>query len=249
MAKRAFDLFFAAVGLLVLGPALLLIALIVKLSDGGPVFFLQRRVGQGGRLFWVLKFRSMVTNAERLGLSVTADGDHRITRVGRFLRKHKWDELPQLWNVLRGEMSFVGPRPEVPRYVEKYTAEQKQILSLKPGITDLATLEFRDEEALLRRYARGRCVGAPEAGWTEVGVEAVYLEYCLPRKIQLSLAYSARANVWTDMLIILRTLFPFREAKRRAEHGGRKADEGGRSGGAPLDAGPLDAERFDGLAD
>ena len=153
MLKRAFDLFFSVVGLLVLSPVFLLIALIVKLSDGGPVFFRQQRIGQGGRLFRVLKFRSMVANAEKLGLSITAEGDHRITRIGRFLRKHKLDELPQLWNVLVGDMSFVGPRPEVPRYVEKYTAEQRRVLALKPGITDLATLEFRGEEEMLRGKA------------------------------------------------------------------------------------------------
>ncbi len=191
MAKRALDLFFSTVGLLGLSPVFLLIALIIKLSDGGPVFFRQQRIGQGGRLFRVLKFRSMMPNGEQLGPSITAVGDPRITRVGRFLRKHKLDELPQLWNVLCGEMSFVGPRPEVPRYVDNYTTHQRQVLALKPGITDLATLEFRSEEEWLGAAA---------------DMERFYLEYCLPRKIQLNLAYAENANVWEDIKIILRTL-------------------------------------------
>lgn len=229
MLKRAFDLVFSVVGLLVLSPAFLLMALIVMLSDGGPVFFRQQRVGQGGRLFWILKFRSMIVNAEEQGWSITAEGDQRITRIGQFLRKHKWDELPQLWNVLVGDMSFVGPRPEVPRYVALYTPEQRRVLALKPGITDLATLEFRKEEELLGEKLKAETTGTAEyTEYAEGGgpslkaemgkaesrnagnrVEAFYVEYCLPRKIQLNLAYAARANLVTDILIILRTLFPF----------------------------------------
>jgi lipopolysaccharide/colanic/teichoic acid biosynthesis glycosyltransferase len=189
--KRLFDLFFGSWGLVILAPAFLALGILVKLADRGPVLFRQQRVGQGGRLFWILKFRSMILNAERLGLSVTKDGDPRITRIGRFLRKTKLDELPQLWNVFRGEMSFVGPRPEVPRYVAKYSEAQKRVLALKPGITDLATLEFRNEEELLRM--------AP-------GTEQFYLAYCVPRKIELNLTYSERANRWEDTKIILRTL-------------------------------------------
>jgi lipopolysaccharide/colanic/teichoic acid biosynthesis glycosyltransferase len=150
MAKCAFDLFFSVAGLLVLSPLLLLLAIAVKLSSRGPVLFRHRRIGQGGRPFDIVKFRSMVVNAENVGRSITPEGDPRITRMGRALRKAKLDELPQLWNVLVGDMSFVGPRPEVPRYVEKYTAEQRRVLALKPGITDLATLEFRNEEEMLR---------------------------------------------------------------------------------------------------
>ena len=193
MPKRLFDLFFAGCGLLMLSPGFLLLAALVKLADHGPVFFRQQRVGEEGRLFWILKFRSMVINAERAGLSVTKDGDPRITRLGRFLRKTKLDELPQLWNVLRGEMSFVGPRPEVPRYVAHYTEEQRRVLALKPGITDLATLEFRNEEELL--------LGVPDT-------ERFYVEHCIPRKIELNLAYAETANLWEDIKIILRTLGP-----------------------------------------
>lgn len=191
MSKRLFDLFFSLLGLLLLSPLLLLLAIIVRLSSDGPVFFRQQRVGRGGRRFYIAKFRSMVVDAEKLGLGVTRDGDSRITRIGRFLRKTKLDELPQLWNVFLGDMSFVGPRPELPRYVERYTAQQRRVLALMPGVTDLATLEFRNEEELLGTVA---------------DTEKFYVEYCMPRKIELNLAYAARANLREDIKIILRTL-------------------------------------------
>jgi lipopolysaccharide/colanic/teichoic acid biosynthesis glycosyltransferase len=194
--KRLFDLTSAIAGLLVLSPLFLILALIIKLSDGGPVFYIQTRVGQGGRPFRIIKFRSMIVNAEVAGLSVTRDGDPRITRVGRFLRKSKLDELPQLWNVVRGEMSLVGPRPEVPRYVNHYTPEQRRVLDLQPGITDVASLEFRDEEELLSR------AGAENGGDTE----QFYLSHCVPKKIELNLAYAARANVWEDFKVVMRTV-------------------------------------------
>jgi lipopolysaccharide/colanic/teichoic acid biosynthesis glycosyltransferase len=129
-SKRAFDVVFAAFGLLALAPVGALIALLVKLSDGGPVFFAQTRVGRGGRPFRIWKFRSMFVNADKAGLAVTSGRDPRVTWIGRILRRTKLDELPQLWNVLVGEMSFVGPRPEVPRYVQFYTPEQRAILEL-----------------------------------------------------------------------------------------------------------------------
>ena len=194
MAKRAYDLFFSAIGLVLLSPLLGVLGILVVLGDGGPALYWQLRVGLRGRQFRICKFRTMVLNAERLGAQVTQDGDPRITRVGRFLRKTKLDELPQLWNVLRGDMSLVGPRPEVPRYVERYTPAQREILNLKPGITDLASLRFRNEEDLLR--------GAAD-------LEATYLNLCVPRKIELNLEYAAHANVWRDTGIILQTLFPF----------------------------------------
>jgi len=209
--KRLFDIFFSTVGLLALSPILLLLGIAVKLDSRGPVLFRQRRIGQDGRPFDILKFRTMVVNAESLGLSVTRSGDRRVTRVGRYLRKYKLDELPQLWNVLNSEMSFVGPRPEVPRYVERYTAEQKRVLTLKPGITDRATLEFRNEEALLA---------------TAADTEKFYLEYCVPRKIELNLAYAGGANLWEDTKVILRTLLPFGP---RAEAVAPRPEAGGRS--------------------
>lgn len=199
MAKRLFDIFFSALGLLVLSPLLVVLAVWVKLSDFGPVFYRQVRVGLGGKPFRIWKFRSMVVNADQMGLAVTSGNDPRITRVGRLLRKTKLDELPQLWNVFVGEMSFVGPRPEVPRYVDRYTPEQREILKLKPGITDLATLEFRDEEDLLK--AQG-------------DVEKFYLEVCVPRKIELNLRYARQASLARDVWIILQTLWPWRNTAR-----------------------------------
>lgn len=192
--KRLFDVIFASLGILVLIPVGLALGILVKLSDGGPVFYTQTRIGQFGRPFRMRKFRSMVVSADQVGPPITQGQDRRITRVGRLLRKTKLDELPQLWNVLLGEMSFVGPRPEVPRYVERYTAEQREILRQKPGITDMATMLFRNEEALLRGTA---------------DVEAFYLRYCLPKKIELNRQYAERASLVQDLWIILQTLCPY----------------------------------------
>jgi lipopolysaccharide/colanic/teichoic acid biosynthesis glycosyltransferase len=192
--KRFYDFVFAVTGLVILGPILLVIAVLVKLSDGGPAFFRQRRIGLHGQPFWIWKFRTMIVDAERLGAHVTQEGDARITRIGRVLRKTKLDELPQLWNVARGEMSFVGPRPEVPKYVEQYDSAQRKVLQLKPGITDLATLAFRNEEELLK---------------SADNLEEFYLRHCVPKKIELNLQYARHATLWQDTKIILQTLFPF----------------------------------------
>jgi lipopolysaccharide/colanic/teichoic acid biosynthesis glycosyltransferase len=173
---------------------------LIKVADRGPVFFRQERVGQHGEVFRIWKFRTMVVNAERMGLSITARGDPRVTRLGKLLRKWKLDELPQFWNVLQGEMSLVGPRPEVPRYIGKYTEAQRRVLSLKPGITDIATLEFREEESLLS--------SSPDP-------ERLYIDYCIPRKIELNLAYAAQASLWKDTLVILWTLIPGYATKDR----------------------------------
>jgi len=193
MTKRLYDLFIASLSLLVVGPLVLLIAVAIRLTDSGPVFFSQRRVGLHGRLFHILKFRTMIPGAEQLGTSVTGKDDTRVTAIGRLLRRAKLDELPQLWNVFRGEMSLVGPRPEVPCYVEEYTPEQRRVLELKPGVTDLATLLYRNEEEVLRNAD---------------DVEGFYLQEVVPRKIQLNLAYATHANRWEDTKVILRTLFP-----------------------------------------
>jgi lipopolysaccharide/colanic/teichoic acid biosynthesis glycosyltransferase len=200
LGKRCYDVLLSALGLVVLSPVFLLLAVLVKLSDGGPIFFRQQRVGRDGALFWIWKFRTMIVEAEKKGLGLTRGGDQRITPLGRILRRTKLDELPQLWNVFVGEMSFVGPRPEVPKYVALYTPPQREILRLKPGITDLATLEFRNEEELLRN--------TPD-------VEKFYIEHCIPRKIELNLLYARRADLWRDTLIILRTLWPWGNAAGR----------------------------------
>jgi lipopolysaccharide/colanic/teichoic acid biosynthesis glycosyltransferase len=191
MAKRGFDITFALVGLLLLSPCFLAVWLLIKLDDSGPVFFWQTRIGKGGRPFNIIKFRTMVADSVSCGPSITASGDKRITRSGRLLRKTKIDELPQLWNVLRGEMSFVGPRPEVPRYVAFFTAEQKRVLELSPGITDEASIEFRDEEKLLAAAS---------------DPEKYYTSHCIPRKIAINLSYAKKANIIRDVGVILRTV-------------------------------------------
>ena len=194
MAKREYDIFFAGLGLVVLSPLFLLVALVIKLSDGGAVFYRQKRIGQRGVPFSILKFRTMVPDADKVGPPITGAGDPRITAVGRILRRSKLDELPQLWNVLRGEMSLVGPRPEVPRYVEQYTPQQRGILEYKPGITDLASLRFREEEALLK---------------SSENAELFYVQHCIPRKLQLNQDYAQQANLLTDTWIILQTICPY----------------------------------------
>ena len=193
-AKRIYDVFFAVIGLIVLCPVFALTGCLIKLADGGSVFYRQRRIGRWGVPFWILKFRTMVPKADQIGLPLTGEDDRRITPFGRILRRTKFDELPQLWNVLRGEMSLVGPRPEVSRYVDHYTLEQRAILRHKPGITDLASLRFRHEETLLR---------------ASEDTERFYMEECVPRKVRLNEEYAQRANPLSDTWIILQTLCPY----------------------------------------
>lgn len=166
--------------------------MLIKLDDKGPVFFRQERVGYKGRPFRIWKFRTMVVDAEKIGKPLTVGRDPRITRVGYWLRKFKLDELPQLFNVLVGEMSLVGPRPEVPKYVALYTPEQRKVLDLVPGITDPASIKYRDESEILGR--------SPDPDRT-------YLEEIMPEKIRLNLEYAAHATVWSDFIIVLKTLF------------------------------------------
>ena len=147
--KRLMDVVISGCALLVLWPLLLLIALAIKIDDPGPVFYRQVRVGRNGKEFRIFKFRTMVVDADKKGLQITVGRDSRITRVGAFLRKTKLDELAQLLNVLTGEMSFVGPRPEVPKYVDLYTPYQRQVLLVRPGITDYASIAYRNENDLL----------------------------------------------------------------------------------------------------
>lgn len=189
--KRMFDLVCATVGLLLASPLFLFISLWIKLDSRGPIFFRQRRVGLNGRHFWICKFRTMVHDAPRRGKEITVSGDPRITRAGRFLRKYKLDELPQLFNVIRGEMSLVGPRPEVPRYVELYDQQQKQVLSMLPGVTDEASIRYRNENELLG--------GREDA-------EKIYIEVVMPDKLRLNLAYMEEASMKKDIAILFRTL-------------------------------------------
>lgn len=192
MLKRIFDFVAACAGLFVLSPVLLLVALWIKLDSPGPVLFRQKRVGRHGQPFNILKFRTMVVAAEAQGLSITTHADQRITRAGSVLRKCKLDELPQLYNVLAGEMSLVGPRPEVPKYVALYPETARvAILSVRPGITDNASIEFSDESSLLRDSA---------------DPERMYVEEILPRKIALYLDYVAAQSFWLDLSLIGKTL-------------------------------------------
>jgi lipopolysaccharide/colanic/teichoic acid biosynthesis glycosyltransferase len=191
LAKRSFDLVASIGGLLVLSPLMLLIAVLVKAEDGGPVFFKQERVGRGGRPFRMWKFRTMIQEASSVGLSITAWRDSRITRVGGWLRTHKLDELPQLLNVIRGEMTMVGPRPEVAKYVDMYTSEQRSVLALNPGITDRASILFSDESSLLAKHS---------------DPERFYIEHVVPEKIRINLEYANRATPLRDLAVVLETI-------------------------------------------
>jgi lipopolysaccharide/colanic/teichoic acid biosynthesis glycosyltransferase len=189
--KRTFDLVMSAIGLFVLSPLFIAIGMLIVVYDGRPVFFRQVRVGHRGRLFRMWKFRTMVRDAEKLGNPLTVGDDPRVTRIGRLLRKSKLDELPQLLNVLVGEMSLVGPRPEVERYVRCYTDEQYRVLELVPGITDAASISYCNESELLGSM---------------VDPEKMYIESIVPEKIRLNLEYAGRADVLSDCAIILRTV-------------------------------------------
>jgi len=191
LEKRLFDVVASAIGLLVLWPVFLVIAALIKLEDGGPVFYRQERIGYKGRPFKIWKFRTMVVNADKLGKPLTVGRDPRITRVGYWLRKFKLDELPQLLNVLLGEMSLVGPRPEVPQYVALYTPEQRRVLDLVPGITDPASIKFANEAELLAEAS---------------DPEKFYIEHIMPTKIRLNMEYASHATLWSDILVILKTL-------------------------------------------
>ena len=190
-AKRAMDIVLSAAALCVLWPVLLLIALAIVVDDPGPVFYRQVRVGRGGKPFRIFKFRTMVVDADKKGLSITVGRDSRITRVGALLRKTKLDELAQLLNVLCGQMSFVGPRPEVPRYVELYTPYQRQVLLVRPGITDYASIAYRNENDLL--------AGAKDP-------ERMYIETVMPDKIELNMKYLREISPLADVRLILKTI-------------------------------------------
>jgi lipopolysaccharide/colanic/teichoic acid biosynthesis glycosyltransferase len=192
MPKRLFDLVVAAAALLLLSPLLLGLAVLIRLDSPGPVFFRQERVGRHGRTFRIHKFRTMVVDAPQRGLALTVGADPRITRSGAWLRRTRLDELPQLIDVLQGHMSLVGPRPEVPRYVEHYPpALRDKALAVRPGITDPSSLAFLDESERLAKAA---------------DPEREYIEHILPLKLQAAADYAARASLWTDLGVIVRTV-------------------------------------------
>jgi lipopolysaccharide/colanic/teichoic acid biosynthesis glycosyltransferase len=189
--KRPFDIIVAGASLILLSPVLLVVAALITLHDGGPVFYRGERIGLRGRPFRIYKFRSMIAGAERTGVTSTAKGDPRVTPIGRFIRKTKIDELPQLINVLKGEMSMVGPRPEVKKFTDLYTGEEKALLTLKPGMTDYASLWNFDEAELLK---------------DSTNPDKDYLEKIRPEKIRLQLKYLREMSLATDAKILLLTL-------------------------------------------
>jgi lipopolysaccharide/colanic/teichoic acid biosynthesis glycosyltransferase len=190
--KRALDIIVSAVALVALSPVLLLILIMVKIDSPGPGFYLQDRVGLGGKVFKLFKFRTMRVDADRYTAITVGARDPRITRLGYYLRKFKLDELPQLINVLRGDMSLVGPRPELKKFVDLYTPEQLKILTVRPGITDLASLKFRNENALLE--------GKPDP-------IRYYIEEIMPVKLDIGLKYIQQRSLALDLRIIVMTIF------------------------------------------
>jgi lipopolysaccharide/colanic/teichoic acid biosynthesis glycosyltransferase len=177
---RFFDFLFSFIGLLILIPFFIIIALFIVCTSIGTIFYLQSRVGKHNKDFTLYKFRTMYTNADEKGLLTVGEQDARITKTGYFLRKYKIDELPQLWNVLKGDMSFVGPRPEVRKYVDLYNDEQKRILNVRPGITDYASIQFVNENSLLAQSDNP---------------EKQYIEEIMPQKLQLNLRYIENQSV------------------------------------------------------
>lgn len=191
MSKRIFDLFFSGLGILILSPVLILIYLLVFTTSKGGGLYLQERIGRHGVPFKIMKFRTMYVGSDRKGLLTVGKRDPRVTPVGYFLRKTKLDELPQLLNVFKGDMSLVGPRPEVAKYVDLYRAEDRIVLSVKPGITDFASIEFRDENHLLNDAA---------------DPEQAYIQEIMPRKLALNKEYIQKQSLAVDFGIILKTI-------------------------------------------
>ena len=190
MLKRIFDTILSLFGLIILLPFMLIIAIFIKLDSKGPIFFKQVRVTKNGREFKIFKYRTMRVGSDKFS-QITVGKDSRITKVGDFLRKYKLDEIPQLINVLIGDMSLVGPRPEVPKYVALYTEEQREILKVRAGITDYASIEFSNENDILAN---------------EADPEKAYIEKIMPRKIELNKKYLSEISVMTDIKIILLTI-------------------------------------------
>jgi lipopolysaccharide/colanic/teichoic acid biosynthesis glycosyltransferase len=203
MMKRAFDIAISLVGLVLLLPVMAIVALLIKRDSEGPVFFKQERVGRNFRPFWIYKFRTMRQSSA--GPPLTVGEDSRITRIGRFLRKTKIDELPQLINVLKGEMTFVGPRPEVREYVELFRSDYEKILKVRPGVTDMASLKYQDEAKVLGQFKNP---------------EEEYVKRILPDKIRLAEEYVSRSSLFFDLSLILKTvprLFGFKTLKIKME--------------------------------
>ena len=189
--KRLFDFITSLIGLMVLFPIFIIVSLLVKISSGGPVFFVQKRIGKNGKIFQMIKFRSMIV-IQNSNSTISVKGDVRITKIGAFLRKFKLDELPELWNVLKGDMSLVGPRPDVCGYADDLIGEDRKILELRPGITGIASLKYYDEEDVL----------ATQDNPLKFNDEVIY-----PDKVRLNLDYYYNNNLWIDIKIIFATIF------------------------------------------
>ncbi|MET3287798.1 UNVERIFIED_CONTAM: lipopolysaccharide/colanic/teichoic acid biosynthesis glycosyltransferase [Brevibacillus sp. OAP136] len=190
--KRLVDLCCSIVGLVLFSPLFLVLSIWIKLDSSGPVFFRQKRIGKGGHVFLIYKFRTMIVDAEKQGKQITVGDDRRITRCGTILRKYKLDELPQLINVIRGEMSLVGPRPEVPAYVQLYDDQQRRVFTVSPGLTDEASIKYRHENQLLQ---------------VAEDAERTYIEVIMPDKLRINLRYLETASIRKDLGIIFKTLF------------------------------------------
>jgi len=192
MAKRLFDIVVSSIGLVILFPFLFILAVLIRIDSKGSPFYLQPRVGKNGVLFKLIKLRTMRIDSDKMSAITVGARDPRITKLGYFLRKYKLDELTQLCNVLMGEMSVVGPRPEVQKFVDLYTEEQRQVLKVKPGLTDNASIHFRNENQLLEGKA---------------DPIDFYIQEIMPVKLELNLAYIAEQSLWLDIRIVLRTIF------------------------------------------
>lgn len=191
MLKRSFDLLVSLIALVLLAPLFLILALIIKLTSRGPVFYRGSRVGRGGNIFLMHKFRSMVVNADQIGTHLTPQGDPRVTKIGRLLRKTKIDELPNILDVLKGNMSFVGPRPESPLYARYYNERQKRVLDVRPGMVGPAQIKYRHEELILKN---------------KEDPDKFYIQELMPKKVEIDLDYIEKMGFLLDINILLRTL-------------------------------------------
>ncbi len=188
--KRILDIFFSSIGLVIISPLFIVISILITLDSKGGIFYKQKRIGKKGKEFYLLKFRSMNRGSDKKGL-LTVGADNRITKIGKFIRKYKIDELPQLINVLKGDMSLVGPRPEVKKYVDLYSEEQKKVLSVRPGITDFASIEYFDENELLAKSDKP---------------EETYIELIMPEKINMNMKFIDNPSIKNYFVVIFKTL-------------------------------------------
>ena len=191
MIKRLFDIIFSLIGILFLIPLFVIISILIKLDSNGPIFFIQKRIGKKGKIFHLIKFRSMRVNKSDKN-TISIKGDNRITNIGSFLRKYKLDEFPELWNVLVGEMSFVGPRPDVPGYADKLQGPDREILNLRPGITGMASLKYINEEEILSKKKNPKKYND---------------EIIFPDKVRINREYYHNQSIWLDIKIIFATIF------------------------------------------